>query len=149
MKKTLLFALMAAGLVMACSQKQAVVTVPVTQIDVEKLHDSIDYDMDISSLSLADVRTLRFAPDAQRGFPFEDSYIRGIYETQIRTGEQKIDEAKAQIRIGEQKIDEGKAQMQTAREKLDEGWRQLADQEKLTEPVPVLLDQGAARLRLG
>ena len=79
MKKTLLFVMMAAGLVMACSQKQAVVTVPVTQIDVEKLHDSIDYDMDISGLSLADVRTLRFAPDAQRGFPFEDSYIRGLY----------------------------------------------------------------------
>ncbi len=43
----------------------------------------------------------------------------------------------------------GKAQMQAAREKLDEGWRQLADQEKLTEPVPVLLDQGAAKLWLG
>ncbi len=84
----------------------------------------------------------------ERG-PARREKIRGIYETQIRTGEQKIDEAKAQIRTGEQKIDEGKAQMQTAREKLDEGWRQLADQEKLTEPVPVLLDQGAAKLRLG
>lgn len=81
MKKQLFFTVMAAGLLMACSQKQAVVTVPVTQIDVEKLHDSIDYDMDISGLSLADVRTLLHAPDAQRGLPFRDSYIRGLYLT--------------------------------------------------------------------
>jgi hypothetical protein len=67
---------------MACAQKQqAVVTVPPSQIDVEKLLDSIDYDMDVSGLSLADVRTLRNAPAAQRGFPFKDSYIRDIYLT--------------------------------------------------------------------
>jgi len=71
--------MMVAGLTMACSQKQAVVTVPTTQINVEKLLDSIEYNMDISGLSLADVRTLRYAPDAQRGLPFRDSYIRGIY----------------------------------------------------------------------
>ena len=53
MKKQLFFTVMAAGLLMACSQKQAVVTVPVTQIDVEKLHDSIDYDMDISDMVYA------------------------------------------------------------------------------------------------
>ena len=35
--------------------------------------------MDISGLSLADVRTLSNAPAAQRGLPFMDSYIRGIY----------------------------------------------------------------------
>ena len=56
----------------------------------------------------------------ERG-PARREKIRGIYETQI----------------------------QTAREKLNDGWRQLADQEELVEPVPVLLDQGAARLRLG
>ena len=71
-----------AGLVMACSQKQSVVsTVPASQIDVEKLLDSIDYNMDVSGLSLADVRTLRNAPAAQRGLPFMDSYIRGVYST--------------------------------------------------------------------
>jgi hypothetical protein len=81
MKEIMKFAtvMMVAGLTMACSQKQAVVTVPTTQINVEKLLDSIDYNMDISGLSLADVRTLRCAPDAQRGLPFRDSYIRGIY----------------------------------------------------------------------
>ena len=78
MKKLLLTACLAA-LICACSQKQSVVQVPPSQIDVEKLLDSIDYDMDVSGLSLADIRTLRNAPAAQRGLPFRDSYIRGIY----------------------------------------------------------------------
>ena len=78
--KKLLFAACMAAMLCACSQKQSVVVqVPPSQIDVEKLLDSIDYDMDISGLSLADVRTLRNAPAAQRGLPFRDSYIRGIY----------------------------------------------------------------------
>ena len=80
MKKLLLTACLAA-LICACSQKQSVVQVPPSQIDVEKLLDSIDYDMDVSGLSLADIRTLRNAPAAQRGLPFRDSYIRGIYNT--------------------------------------------------------------------
>jgi len=80
--KKLLLAACTAALMMACAQKQqAVVTVPPSQINVEKLLDSIDYDMDVSGLSLADVRTLRNAPAAQRGFPFKDSYIRDIYLT--------------------------------------------------------------------
>jgi hypothetical protein len=67
-----------AALICACSQKQNVVVGP-SQIDVEKLLDSIDYNMDVSGLSLADVRTLRNAPAAQRGLPFMDSYIRGVF----------------------------------------------------------------------
>ena len=79
MRKLLLTACVAA-LVCACSQKQSVVTtVPPSQIDVEKLLDSIDYDIDVSGLSLADVRTLRNAPAAQRGLPFMDAYIRGVF----------------------------------------------------------------------
>ena len=78
MRKLLLAACVAA-LVCACSPKQSVVTVPPSQIDVEKLLDSIDYDIDVSGLSLADVRTLRNAPAAQRGLPFMDAYIRGIF----------------------------------------------------------------------
>ena len=80
MKKLLTAACMVA-LICACNQKQNVVSVPVTQIDVEKLIDSIDYDMDVSGLSLADVRTLSYAPTAKWGFPFKDAYIRGIYST--------------------------------------------------------------------
>ena len=80
--KKLLLIICVAALVVACSQKQsAVLSVPSTQINVEKLLDSIDYNMDVSGLSLADVRTLRNAPAAQRGLPFMDSYIRGIFST--------------------------------------------------------------------
>ena len=79
MKQKLLLSACLAALICACSQKQSVVQVPPSQIDVEKLLDSIDYDIDVSGLSLADVRTLENAPAAQRGFPFMDSYIRGIY----------------------------------------------------------------------
>ena len=80
--KKLLSIICGAALVVACSQKQSVVSsIPPTQIDVEKLFDSIDYNMDVSGLSLADVRTLRNAPAAQRGLPFMDSYIRGIFST--------------------------------------------------------------------
>jgi len=77
--RKLLLAVCVAALACACSQKQSVVTVPPSQIDVEKLLDSIDYDIDVSGLSLADVRTLRNAPAAQRGLPFMDAYIRGVF----------------------------------------------------------------------
>ena len=70
-----------AGLVAACSQKQSVVQIPVSTIDVEKLGDSIDYDMDVTGLNLSDLRILRNAPAAQKGYPFKDSYLRGIFET--------------------------------------------------------------------
>ena len=79
--KKLLFGACVVAILCACSQKQSVVSVPVSQIDVEKLIDSIDYNMDVSGLSLADVRTLRNAPAAQRGLPFMDSYLRGIYSS--------------------------------------------------------------------
>ena len=78
MKKVFLLVCMA-GLIAACSQKQSVVQVPVSTIDAEKLGDSIDYDMDVSGLNLSDLRILRNAPAAQRGYPFKDSYLRGIY----------------------------------------------------------------------
>ncbi len=76
--KVLMLACMA-GLIAACSQKQSVVQVPVSTIDAENLRDSIDYDMDVSGLNLSDLRILRNAPAAQRGYPFKDSYLRGIY----------------------------------------------------------------------
>ena len=68
-----------AGLIAACSQKQSVVQVPVSTIDAESLRDSIDYNMDVSGLNLSDLRILRNAPAAQRGYPFKDSYLRGVY----------------------------------------------------------------------
>ena len=70
-----------AGMTAACSQKQSAVSVPVSHISVEQLKDSIDYDMDITGLPLSDLRVLRNAPAAQKGFPFKDSYLRGIYKS--------------------------------------------------------------------
>ena len=81
MKKAIV-ALCTIGLMVACGQKQAaVVSVPASQINVESLLDSIDYDMDISGLPLADIRVLRNAPAAKRGYPFKDAYLRGVYGT--------------------------------------------------------------------
>ena len=70
-----------ASLIVACSQKQAMVSVPVSQIDVEQLKDSIDYNMDVTGLPLSDLRVLRNAPAARLGYPFKDAYLRGIYST--------------------------------------------------------------------
>lgn len=68
-----------AGLIAACSQKQSAALMPVSSIDAEKLGDSIDYKMDVTGLSLSDLRILRNAPAAQKGYPFKDSYLRGIF----------------------------------------------------------------------
>ena len=70
-----------AVLLTACtaSQKQVVVEVPVSTIDVEQLINGIDYDMDVTGLSLADVHVLRNAPAALKGYPFKDAYLRGVY----------------------------------------------------------------------
>jgi hypothetical protein len=81
MKTKTLFAVCTALLMVACSQKQSVVQVPVSTIDVEHLNGDIDYNMDVTGLSLGDLRVLRHAPAARQGFPFKDAYLRGVYET--------------------------------------------------------------------
>ena len=61
--KTKSFILVCAAVLMtACSQNRSAVSVPVSHIDVETLLDSIDYDIDVSGLSLSDVTLLRHAP---------------------------------------------------------------------------------------
>ena len=80
--KTKSFILVCAAVLMtACSQNRSAVSVPVSHIDVETLLDSIDYDIDVSGLSLSDVTLLRYAPYARQGFPIKDAYLRGIYST--------------------------------------------------------------------
>ena len=81
MKKRVLLLACAATLIAACSQKQAAVEPPATTLDVEALNKPLDYAMDISGLSLADLRVLRHAPAARQGLPFKDAYLRGIYST--------------------------------------------------------------------
>jgi len=82
MKLQTLFTTLAVCLTVACSQKTSEeATIPVSQLNVEQLLDSIDYDMDISGLPLSDLRVLRHAPLARLGYPFKDAYIRGVYQT--------------------------------------------------------------------
>ena len=82
-KTTILLAWLAVLVLTACTtaQKQAATELPETQIDVEALIDGIDYDMDISALSISDVYVLRHAPAALRGYPFKDALLRGAYES--------------------------------------------------------------------
>ncbi len=79
--KNLLLTVCAGCCIAACSPKQSVVSVPVSSIDVEQLNKPLDYNMDVSALSISDLHILRNAPAAQRGFPFKDAYLRGIYST--------------------------------------------------------------------
>ena len=84
MRKILFFALVTVFVTSACKQsttaEQEAIVAP-TQLDVEKLKDSLDLQMDISGLSVSDLRILRHAPAARRGYPFKDSYLRSVYAT--------------------------------------------------------------------
>ena len=69
-------------LLIGCSQNAIKEqTVPVSKLNVESLLDSLDLNMDISGLPLSDLRVLENVFLAQKGYPFEDSYIRSIYMT--------------------------------------------------------------------
>ena len=82
MKKIAFFLLTA--LTVSCSQKSTAPVEqepPVTTLDVESLYQNLDLDMDISGLSVSDLHILSNVFLAQKGYPFEDSYVRGIYMT--------------------------------------------------------------------
>ena len=81
MKKSSVIAFIIALAFSACKQSTTaeMAIVGPTQLNVEKLNDSLDYQMDITSLSLSDLRILRNAPAALRGYPFRDSYLRSTY----------------------------------------------------------------------
>ena len=64
-------------ILVGCATKEQ--TAPVSTLDVESLRDSVDLNMDITGLSLCDLRILENVFLAQKGYPFEDSYIRSIY----------------------------------------------------------------------
>ena len=87
MKKIFSFtAVLAIFFLAACNQKQNVVadatsTEGINSIDVEKLIEPIDLQMDISNLSVSDLHILRHAFAARKGYPFEDAYLRSIYRT--------------------------------------------------------------------
>jgi hypothetical protein len=84
MKKTILSLLGLLLAITACKQtnsSELETLVAPSQLDVESLLDSLDLDMDISQLSVADLRILRHVFAARRGYPFRDSYLRSVYLT--------------------------------------------------------------------
>jgi len=85
MKKFVLFALTVLCVLSGCQPtktggEQTALIGP-SQLNVESLLDSLDLQMDISQLSLSDLYILRHALAARRGYPFKDSYLRGIFLT--------------------------------------------------------------------
>ena len=84
MRRTLLPVLIILLAITACKPSPAEddgQTIAPSQLNVELLKDSLDLSMEISRLSLSDLRILRNAPAALRGYPFKDSYLRGVYES--------------------------------------------------------------------
>lgn len=82
MKKTVLLALLTLFVTSACKQTtttEAEAIVKPAVLEVEKLKDSLDLQMDITNLSVSELRILRNAPAAKRGYPFRDSYLRSTY----------------------------------------------------------------------
>ncbi len=78
MKKTAL--LLLTILIVACGEKAVNdQTVPVSQLDLESLKENVDLDMDITGLSVSDLHLLSNVFLAQKGYPFEDSYLRCMY----------------------------------------------------------------------
>ena len=80
--KRSVFILLTCLLLAGCSQSTTKEQdIPISKLNVENLLDSLDLDMDISELPLSDLRILEHVFLAQKGYPFEDSYIRSIYMT--------------------------------------------------------------------
>ena len=65
----------------ACKTEQKPAADPVKVLDLESLNKDVDLNMDISQLSLSDLYVLRHVFLAQKGYPFEDSYLRSTYAT--------------------------------------------------------------------
>ena len=55
--------------------------VPLKGIDIEALKNEVDLTMDISKLSLSDIRILRNSFAARQGYCFMEADLRGIYNT--------------------------------------------------------------------
>ena len=79
MKKTLSLLLLFVATVAAGQTKRPVIMPGRGHVDVEQLNRPVDPKMDISQLSVAELRVLRNAPAARRGYPFREAFLRGVY----------------------------------------------------------------------
>lgn len=89
MKKCLVFLCLALWTVAVCAQYDDYPDRPVTpcilpgkgHVNVENLNKKINFDMDISQLSVAELRVLRNAIPASKGFLFTNAELRGVFNT--------------------------------------------------------------------
>ena len=51
------------------------------KINVETLNKKIDFNMDISQLNVAELRVLRNAIPARKGYLFSNAELRGVFNT--------------------------------------------------------------------
>ena len=81
MMRKIVFLLFAAmSLLTTTAQKPQKKVVPVgSQLDLEPMLKHIDFDQDISNMSLSDLRILRNAPAARQGYCFSDYGLRAVW----------------------------------------------------------------------
>ena len=76
---TFLFALIVIGVHGQDDIRRGVVLPGKGKINTEQLNKKIDLTQDVSQLNLGEVRVLRNAFWARRGYPFKDAYLRGVF----------------------------------------------------------------------
>ncbi len=82
MKKLSFILILLFAAVVGYAQDKAPITVPGKgKINVEKLYKNIDLNMDISQLSVCELRTLRNAFAARQGYLFNNSELRLLFNT--------------------------------------------------------------------
>ena len=85
MKRTITFMALLALLTLTVSgeepERPGVVLPGKGRINTELLNRQIDLTLDVTQLNLGEVRVLRNAFWARRGYPFKDAYLRGVFET--------------------------------------------------------------------
>jgi len=79
--RKLVFLLVCLMALSACKTEKNPTSEPINKLDVESLNQNVDLDMDISQLSLGELYVLRHVFLAQKGYPFEDYYLRNTYST--------------------------------------------------------------------
>lgn len=87
MRKVLLFLSLFAALAVSAQydegvpRKRGVVVPGKGHVDTELLNKKIDLQQDVSQLNLTEVRVLRNAFFARAGYPFKDSFLRGMFSS--------------------------------------------------------------------
>lgn len=81
MKRQIIIIALSLYTITTWSQNKSIILLGKGNINVEKLNGHIDTSMDISNLSISELRVLRNAFAAQKGYAFKDGTLRAIYRT--------------------------------------------------------------------